>query len=44
VEADDMLCYSGGGQLTIRTADLPPLSQRLGGFVVGFKVRPSTMF
>jgi hypothetical protein len=37
-DCDAMLCYSGGGSLTIKTADFPPHSQKMQGFVVGFKV------
>jgi hypothetical protein len=33
---EDMLAYSGGGQLTIVTGGFPPHAQRLPGFVVGF--------
>ncbi|GBF97536.1 hypothetical protein Rsub_10459 [Raphidocelis subcapitata] len=36
-ECADMLCYSGGGALSIRTGDFPPHSQRMQGYVVGFK-------
>ena len=36
-EYDDMLCYSGNGQLSVRTGDFEPYRQRLPGFVVGFK-------
>lgn len=36
-EFDDMLCYSGNGQLSIKTADFPLAQQKLQGFVVGFK-------
>jgi intraflagellar transport protein 122 len=32
-----MLCYSGGGTLSIKTADFPVHQQKLQGFVVGFK-------
>jgi intraflagellar transport protein 122 len=39
-DCDDMLCFSGGGALTIKTGDFPPHSQRMSGFVVGFRVRP----
>jgi hypothetical protein len=38
---DDMLAFSGGGQMSIFTAGLPPITQKMNGFVVGFKVRPS---
>lgn len=34
---DDMLAYTGEGQLFIKTGDLPPSSQRMPGQVVGFK-------
>ena len=34
---EEMLCYSGGGMLSIKTGDLPPYQQKLQGFVVGFK-------
>lgn len=36
-EFDDMLCYSGNGMLSIKTADFPVHQQKLQGFVVGFK-------
>ena len=36
-EFEDMLCYSGGGQLSIKTGDFPVHRQKLQGFVVGFK-------
>lgn len=36
-ESDDMLCFSGGGQLSIKTGDFPLTQQKLQGFVVGFK-------
>lgn len=36
---DDMVCYSGGGSLAIKTGDFPPHTQRMPGFVVGFQVR-----
>jgi intraflagellar transport protein 122 len=35
---EDMLCYSGNGQLTIKTGDFPLHVQKMQGFVVGFKV------
>lgn len=34
-----MLCFSGNGQLTIKTADFQAHVQKMQGFVVGFKVR-----
>ena len=34
---EEMLCYSGGGTLSIKTGNLPPYQQKLQGFVVGFK-------
>lgn len=37
LEMDDMLAYTGEGQLYIKTGDLPPSSQRMTGQVVGFK-------
>lgn len=37
LEMDDMLAYTGEGQLFIKTGDLPPSSQRMPGTVVGFK-------
>ena len=36
-EFDDMLCYSGNGTLSVRTADFPVQTQSMNGFVVGFK-------
>ncbi len=33
---DDMFCYSGNNQLSIKTGDFPVHRQRLQGFVVGF--------
>ncbi|KIZ06021.1 hypothetical protein MNEG_1945 [Monoraphidium neglectum] len=36
-DCESMLCYSGGGALTIKTGDFPPHSQKMAGFVVGFK-------
>lgn len=39
-DCEGMLCYSGGGSITIKTGDFPPHSQKMAGFVVGFKVRP----
>ncbi len=35
---EESLCFSGGGQLSIKTADFPLHTQKLNGFVVGFKV------
>lgn len=35
---EDMLCFSGNGQLTIKTADFQAHVQKMQGFVVGFKV------
>lgn len=35
---EDMLCFSGNGQLSIKTADFPVHVQKMQGFVVGFKV------
>jgi intraflagellar transport protein 122 len=35
---EDMLCFTGNGLLAIKTADFPVTTQRLQGFVVGFKV------
>jgi intraflagellar transport protein 122 len=37
LEMDDMIAYTGEGQLFIKTGDLSPSSQRLPGQVVGFK-------
>jgi intraflagellar transport protein 122 len=37
-QAEDMLCFSGNGQLAIKTADFPATVQKMQGFVVGFKV------
>mmetsp|Transcript_24173 Transcript_24173/g.65451 ORF Transcript_24173/g.65451 Transcript_24173/m.65451 type:complete len:1251 (-) Transcript_24173:228-3980(-) len=36
-ELDDMICFSGNGTLSIKTADFPLHQQNLQGFVVGFK-------
>jgi len=36
-EVDDMLCYSGNGELCIRTGDFPVSKHVKQGFVVGFK-------
>jgi len=36
-EFEDMLCYSGSGQLSIKTGEFPVHQQKLNGFVVGFK-------
>ena len=36
-ELDDMLCFSGNGTLSIKTANFPLHQQRMQGFVVGFK-------
>jgi hypothetical protein len=38
---EDMLCFSGNGQLTIKTADFHAHVQKMQGFVVGFKVSSS---
>ena len=35
---EDMLCFSGNGQLFIKTGDFPLHVQKMQGFVVGFKV------
>ncbi|CAI2371085.1 unnamed protein product [Moneuplotes crassus] len=37
LEMDEMLAYTGDGQLYIKTGDLSPSSQRMPGEVVGFK-------
>jgi hypothetical protein len=37
---EDMLCFSGNGQLTIQTGDFQTHTQKMQGFVVGFKVSP----
>eukprot|EP00455_Lapot_gusevi_P044462 TRINITY_DN5556_c0_g8_i1.p1 TRINITY_DN5556_c0_g8~~TRINITY_DN5556_c0_g8_i1.p1 ORF type:complete len:717 (+),score=248.02 TRINITY_DN5556_c0_g8_i1:1-2151(+) len=34
---EEMFCFSGGGQLSIKTGDFPLHRQKLQGFVVGFK-------
>jgi hypothetical protein len=39
---EDMLCYSGNGQLVIKTGDFPLHLQKMQGFVVGFKVTLNT--
>lgn len=36
-QMDDMFCFSGNSQLSIKTANFPVHRQRLQGFVVGFK-------
>jgi len=36
-EMEEMFCYSGGGQLCIKTGNFPIHKQTLQGFVVGFK-------
>lgn len=36
-EFEDMFCYSGNGQLSIKTGDFPIHRQSLQGFVVGFR-------
>ena len=36
-EFEEMFCYSGNGQLSIKTGDFPVHQQKLQGFVVGFK-------
>ena len=36
-EFEDMFCYSGNGQLSIKTGDFAVHQQKLQGFVVGFK-------
>ena len=36
-ELEDMLCYSGGGQLSIKAGNFPPYIQKLIGNVVGFR-------
>jgi hypothetical protein len=41
---EDMLCFSGNGQLTIKTADFQAHVQKMQGFVVGFKVKKSWPF
>lgn len=37
-DLDDILAYSGNGMLFIKTGTIPPTSQKMNGFVVGFKV------
>jgi len=34
---EDMIAYTGKDTLFIKTREMPPSSQRLPGFVVGFK-------
>ena len=34
---EEMICYTGNGNLYVRTGSLPPYQQKLQGFVVGFK-------
>jgi intraflagellar transport protein 122 len=36
-ELEEMFCFSGNGQLSIKTGDFPIHRQKLQGFVVGFK-------
>ena len=36
-EMEDMLCYSGSNNLYIKAGSFPPHTQKLQGFVVGFK-------
>jgi intraflagellar transport protein 122 len=36
-DMESMLCYSGNGQLSIKTGDFPVTVQKLQGFVVGFQ-------
>ena len=36
-DVDDILAYSGNGVLFIKTGNIPPTSQKMNGFVVGFK-------
>jgi len=36
-DMDDLLAYSGGGLLSIRMGNLPATTQRMNGFIVGFK-------
>ncbi|KAA6424241.1 MAG: intraflagellar transport protein [Trebouxia sp. A1-2] len=36
-EFEDMLCFSGGGKLSTKTASFPLHQQKMQGFVVGFK-------
>lgn len=36
-ELEDMLTFSGNGQLNIKAGNFPPHTQRIQGFVVGFK-------
>lgn len=36
-DMDDLLAYCGGGLLSIRMGSLPPTTQRMNGFIVGFK-------
>ena len=35
-EHEDMLCFSGGSSLSIKTGHFPPHKQKMAGFVVGF--------
>jgi intraflagellar transport protein 122 len=37
-DLDDILAYSGNGMLFIKTGNIPPTTQKMNGFVVGFKV------
>eukprot|EP00033_Pygsuia_biforma_P001760 GCRY01001970.1.p1 GENE.GCRY01001970.1~~GCRY01001970.1.p1 ORF type:complete len:1226 (+),score=346.97 GCRY01001970.1:229-3906(+) len=37
VELDDMLCFSGNNTLSIKAGNFPTSTQKLQGFVVGFK-------
>ena len=36
-DMDDVLAYSGGGLLSIKMGNFPPNTQKMNGFVVGFK-------
>lgn len=36
-DAEDILAYSGGGMLSIKMGNFPPNTQKMQGFVVGFK-------
>jgi intraflagellar transport protein 122 len=43
-DLDDLLAYSGNGMLFIKTGTFPPSSQKMNGFVVGFKVENKKQF
>jgi len=36
-EMDDLLAYSGAGLLSIKMGNFPPMTQKMNGFIVGFR-------